>query len=367
MEDIAQKLLRKIQENFGTDIDNSKRLKDIAKKIDENNATYDEINDYAFEIGNILAEAYKNNLSSDVLPEGRMGFEMANDIFIPTFENNYNMVCDVAVKVQKQINIANDIGLNVIQPQFNTHRINGIINKVVNTDVFDDVKGLLQSATINYTQSVVDDCIKENAEFHYKAGLTAIIKRHSSVGCCKWCASLVGTYIYPNVPKDVYRRHQNCNCKVEYLPEKGKRQDVWSKQWINENESSKIELRKTVGLIESNDLHINNGFIENDKLKIHSDKINKFLLKPGAKHSKEFFDVGYSVDDCERLFNDISQEFDIEKAEFDRVSEDGAQSFVIEMQLGVTKKKTFKTAWRIDKEGEKPRFVTAYRIGGKGK
>lgn len=66
---------------------------------------------------------------------------------------------------------------------------------------------------------------------------------------------------------------------------------------------------------------------------------------------KNFFDVGYSVDDCERLFNDISQEFDIEKAEFDRVSEDGAQSFVIEMQLGVTKKKTFKTAWRIDKEG----------------
>lgn len=249
MEDIAQKFLRKIQENFGNNIDNSKRLKDLAKKIDENNATYDEINDYAFEIGNILAEAYKNNLSSDVLPEGRMGFEMANDIFIPTFENNYNMVCDVAVKVQKQINIANDIGLNAIQPQFNNDRINGIINKVANTDIFDDVKGFLQSAVVNYTQSVVDDTIKANAEFHYKSGLTAIIKRQPSAGCCKWCASLAGTYIYPNVPKDVYRRHKNCNCKVEYLPEKGKRQDVWSKQWINENESSKIKLRKNVGII----------------------------------------------------------------------------------------------------------------------
>ncbi len=34
---------------------------------------------------------------------------------------------------------------------------------------------------------------------------------------------------------------------------------------------------------------------------IHDDKINKFFLLPGAKHSMDFFEVGYSVNDGERL------------------------------------------------------------------
>ena len=39
------------------------------------------------------------------------------------------------------------------------------------------------------------------------------------------------------------------NCKLEFIPGKGKKQDVWTKEWINESESSKIKLRKNVGII----------------------------------------------------------------------------------------------------------------------
>lgn len=74
--------------------------------------------------------------------------------------------------------------------------------------------------------------------------IIAKIKRYPTSKCCKWCASLAGVYEYPDVTKDVYRRHQNCNCKLEFIPGKGKKQDVWTKEWINESESSKIKLRK---------------------------------------------------------------------------------------------------------------------------
>lgn len=64
-----------------------------------------------------------------------------------------------------------------------------------------------------------------------------------------------------------------------------------------------------------------------ERIEIHPDKINKFLLKPGAKHSKEFFDVGYNENDYERLFNDITSEFDNSKVLDIKKNEDGTEDF----------------------------------------
>lgn len=362
MEDIAQKLLSKIQSSLEYDIGNSKKLKELAAKIDRGMATYDELNDYAYELGGMLSKAYDTNLSSDVLPDGRMDYDIADNIITPTFTNNYDMAADAAMDVQKQININNGIGLNAIRPEFNSDRIDGVVDRVSKADVFDDIKGFLQSAAVNYTQSVIDDTIKANAEFQHKAGLNAKIKRYPTSKCCKWCASLAGVYEYPDVPKDVYRRHQNCNCKLEFIPKKGKKQDVWTKEWINESESSKIELRKQMGLSQniSEIKTINKKVYQDERFVIHPDKINKFLLKPGAKHSKEFFDVGYLPDDYAELYKDIAAQFDMEKAKYDEKSSFG-QGFSIDMQLGITKKRTFKTVWQIDKNGDKPRLITAHR------
>lgn len=70
-------------------------------------------------------------------------------------------------------------------------------------------------------------------------------------------------------------------------------------------------------------------------------KIKDFLLKPGALHAQEFFDVGYTVDDVERLNRDIDRHFDIGFA-FDKVSfSDGREKFSIFMNLGVTNRGVF--------------------------
>lgn len=257
MEDIAQKLLSKIQSSLEYDIGNSKKLKELAAKIDKGMATYDELNDYAYELGGMLSKAYDTNLSSDVLPDGRMDYDIADNIITPTFTNNYDMAADAAVDVQKQINLNNGIGLNAIRPEFNSDRIDGVVDSVSKADVFDDIKGFLQSAAVNYTQSVIDDTIKANAEFQHKAGLNAKIKRYPTSKCCKWCASLAGVYEYPDVPKDVYRRHQNCNCKLEFIPGKGKKQDVWTKEWINESEYK--AQRKAIGIENKCNIELKKG------------------------------------------------------------------------------------------------------------
>ncbi len=101
----------------------------------------------------------------------------------------------------------------------------------------------------------------------------------------------------------------------------------------------------------------------NSDLEIHPDKINEFLLKPGAKHSREFFDVGYSEGDYERLFDDIVAEFDKRKAVDIRKNTDGTEDFSIFMDLGVKSKKRFRTVWRIDSPNSKPRLITSHREG----
>ncbi len=111
--------------------------------------------------------------------------------------------------------------------------------------------------------------------------------------------------------------------------------------------------------------------IETEKAVIQIRKLNEYLLKPGAKHSKEFFDVGYTEQDIEKLATDIFEQYDEEKRTDFRAKDDGAESFVVYMQLGKEDRKSFITVWLKEPGNTKPRLTTAYRIkdkeGGKGK
>lgn len=111
--------------------------------------------------------------------------------------------------------------------------------------------------------------------------------------------------------------------------------------------------------------------IETEKAVIQIRKLNEYLLKPGAKHSKEFFDVGYTEQDIEKLATDIFEQYDEEKRTDFRAKDDGAESFVVYMQLGKEDRKSFITVWLKEPGNAKPRLTTAYRIkdkeGGKEK
>ncbi len=87
------------------------------------------------------------------------------------------------------------------------------------------------------------------------------------------------------------------------------------------------------------------------------EKIRDFLLRPGAKHSNEFFDVGYTVYDVEKLNQDIYEIFDEENAVDVKIFDDGKEKFCIFMELCVLKKRRFRTVWQKDTPNSKPRFI----------
>lgn len=249
MEDIAPKLLEKIQQDFQTRFDKSQIIASLYARVRDGTATYIEAHEYAIEVGNILAEAYQNNLSSSVLPDGRLYYNIAKRIIEPTMVNNYDLITEVTQQVQTTLNQNANIGIKAIKPELNQDRIEGIIDKVSDAIDFEEIAWLFDEPIKNFSQSIVDDSIRVNAEFQAKAGLTPIIIRKVAGNCCDWCKAVEGTYTYPDdVPKDVYRRHQRCRCVVDYNPGKGKIQNVHTKQWRSEEESDKIEARKTIGV-----------------------------------------------------------------------------------------------------------------------
>lgn len=266
MEDIAPELLKKIQLDFDEAIKKSEILKKLAEKIESGTATYIEANDYAIEVGNILAKVYGENITSDVLPDGKMYYNIANRIIPPTMQKNYEVISKVSMQIQESLNEAAGIGINAVKPELNTDKIDGIVNKISNADNYDDVALVLDDPIITFSQSIVDDSIKVNSEFHGKAGLSPKIIRRLAGGYCEWCGKLAGTYPYPDVPRDVYRRHQRCRCTVDYYPRNAKStQNVWSKKWKDAESDDELEKRKTVGINKRHNIISNKGIDVTDE------------------------------------------------------------------------------------------------------
>lgn len=245
MEDIAPRLLEELQQAFAEKLDAGDEIRRLLKAIRDGTGTYIEAGDYAWEVGNALAEVFGERLSSAVLPDGRMYFNIADRVIRPLLEQDHALVADAAKTVQQHLNDAAGIGLTAQEAPLNEDRINKIIDRVSNAEVFDDAAWLLAGPVRTFSQSIVDATLKANINFQGKAGLSPKIIRKATGKCCEWCRALVGVYRYPDTPEDVFRRHNNCRCTAEYDGGDAKKfQNVWTKEWTTAEERELVEVRK---------------------------------------------------------------------------------------------------------------------------
>lgn len=227
MDDIAPALLEKILNEFQEEL-GDQSITDM---------TYAGAADYAERVGDALAKAFRRNISSDVLPDGKMYWNIADRVIRPMLETDHQLISDVARQAQQALNEAAGLRLKAQAAEINQSRVDGILNKVCAADQYDDAAWVLDEPVKTFGRSVVDDTLKANVNFQGKSGLVPKIIRHARAGCCAWCSILDGTYEYPNIPKDVYRRHERCKCTVEYDPGSGKMQNVWTKTWKEDSEA----------------------------------------------------------------------------------------------------------------------------------
>lgn len=103
----------------------------------------------------------------------------------------------------------------------------------------------------------------------------------------------------------------------------------------------------------------NSGKMESKGI-IEDSKISDFFLKPNAKHSQDFFGVGYSSDDSELLRNDLLAALEGGKRVDETTTKHGKR-FSVFCELGITQKKRFRTVWQIENSNGIPRIITAHR------
>lgn len=233
MVDITPGLLELLQTRFSEKIAVNPRIRALYKKIEDGKATYADAEDYAYLIGKALSQVFRDNLSSAVLPDGRMYYNIAERILGAMLGENHRIVSEATEIVQNFLNKSADLGLKTQLVPVNQDRIKGLVDKISESEVFDDVAWTLDEPVKNFSVSVVDDMLRENVEFQGKAGLSPVVVRRATWKCCDWCAKLEGTYTYPVINQDVYRRHERCRCTVEFDPKDGRnhRQNVHTKNW----------------------------------------------------------------------------------------------------------------------------------------
>ena len=301
--DIAPELYERIQKLFQNRYEKAKLfgspISEIRAKLDAGTATFRDADLYAAEVGNMLSESMIEVLQLDQMPNGRLYYNIAQRTIGSSLEDTYGLVSSVAAEVQEELNAASGIGIKAVTPKVNSDRIHGLVEKATEAADQAALNNVLQSPVENLMMSAVDETVKTNAQLQAKAGLQPIIKRTSTGHCCDWCSALVGTYKYPDdVPDEIYHRHKNCRCTVEYIGA-GKRQDVWSKKEDvrTESEAKSIEkelIAKKHPISDSNFITLNNT--KNDTVRPFSIRKELARSDTGAEVLRYIRDHNVKID-----------------------------------------------------------------------
>ena len=314
MDDMVPGLLKSMSDDFQSQYDSNEKIQSLNEKLNNGTATYKEANEYASEVGSITESTYETYLTSENLPDGKCYYNIASRVTSTTLHNQYELVADYTEEVQTTLNQKAGIGLKAQRADEDTSSYKSLADYMSAADNYDDVAKSTAQSAARMAMSTVDNSVKKNTEFQGKSGLSPKIIRNGGSGCCEWCSGLSGTYDYPKVPSDVYARHNNCTCTVEYDPGSGKRQDVWTKEWTSEEEAAEKENLKTLGLDNENNTkkieyrkNIGNSAVSNTQTKVQTggkitgghhypnDKVGGIKAKKAAELYEKFSRVDDSA------------------------------------------------------------------------
>lgn len=228
MEDIVPSLLEKIEKDFRAKVDADNEMSRLFTKFADDKGTLHDVSLYARRLGDLLSMTLQENLTEDVLPDGKMYYNIADRILNPMMRQNFNLTMEQALTIQKLIDAKSGIGLEPISADFPESRVKQIIDSLTEDTEFEVIKARMGEPVANCSHSFADDFIKANALYREKAGMRTYLKRTLVGGACPYCVRLAGTFDYNNAPDDIYKRHDSCRCTVTFYSEKV-RQNVHTK------------------------------------------------------------------------------------------------------------------------------------------
>lgn len=243
MADKASELLALIQAEFEKIIENGIPEK-YAEAIKGGTADFKLAANYCDTVGESCSKALREYINGKYLTADEFTKDVAEALIVPLLGETHKLSSKYCAEVMQVLNEKAGIGLAVQRTKFykNTARkLAEDASTVASLKGMDSTENTLGDSVVLFARAVADRTIDVNAAFHAGAGYRPRIRRRAESKCCKWCSDLAGAWDYENRPDDVFSRHENCRCLVEYFPGDGRRQNVHSKEW------SKLEAGTAVG------------------------------------------------------------------------------------------------------------------------
>lgn len=247
MDDISPELLSQVQRAFNHAFYRDETIRRILTKIHDEKATYSEMRALAERMGEIAGKSLNEALTADALPDGTLYYNIAEKVVGNTLNAIHVQVDDLVQQVQTGLNKKASIGLKAQSVPVDNDRISGIVNAASHTDTLEQAHSVIERSTVNYSQHVVDEAVRVNAGFQYEAGLNPKVIRKTNGKCCDWCKQRAGKYDYEDVKatgNDVWKRHLDCKCIIEYDPGDGKTETVNNYRRRKNEDNSPAELLK---------------------------------------------------------------------------------------------------------------------------
>lgn len=207
-----------IKDEFITKVKNDKRAQAIVKEVEAGLGTYATAADFSIRVGQCLADILRKYAPLEMISE----WDVEN--LIPgSLGRCQQLVTTICRAVQESLNLDAGLHLKYIQPEFDRDRCWGMVNELLEHENFADIEASFYDQLVNFNQNVVDESIRTNARMLNNAGISSKVIRTPDFRACAWCREVAGTYDYEEVKgtgDDVWRRHENCRCIIDYVTER---------------------------------------------------------------------------------------------------------------------------------------------------
>lgn len=207
-----------IREPFLAEIAADKRAQELLEMINAGTGTYSTASEYAARIGDCLARVLRV-----YAPDMNISEWDIENLIPQSLGLDHSIVAEACQTVQESLYTDAGLGLRYVEPKFDFDRAYGIVTELQNNPEFVNIADTFYDQLANFSQNVVDESIRSNAEVLSRAGITSRVIRVAEHDACKWCRRIQGSYDYEDVKgtgNDVWRRHENCRCTIDYVTER---------------------------------------------------------------------------------------------------------------------------------------------------
>lgn len=214
-EDIAPALLDKIEKAFRRNL----KAAGVSQKAmieKARDGTLRSIHQYTRKVGKALSQAFIEEITPDVLPDGTFYYNIATKVMKPPIKEAHEMVSEVADEMQIRQNMKMGIGIKPIRPPVQMDRVDGLID-ILTDGFFADNAEFLNEPIRNLVDHFGDYHVEKNTEFLDTSGVEVTVIRTADFTACEWCDERAGTYdSYEDAQlHDAFARHEGCRCELE--------------------------------------------------------------------------------------------------------------------------------------------------------